>query len=53
MNFGEGWYVYIPLKFGNPANLKHRKAALGECSKENSFKILDTYYSNGGNFIDT
>ncbi|CAI7603985.1 unnamed protein product [Penicillium manginii] len=26
---------------------------LGECDKENSFKILDTFYENGGNFIDT
>ncbi|KAJ5312735.1 hypothetical protein PENANT_c007G02185 [Penicillium antarcticum] len=29
------------------------KARLGECDKETSFKILDTYYDNGGNFIDT
>ncbi|CAG8429779.1 unnamed protein product [Penicillium salamii] len=29
------------------------KEALGECNKETSFKILDTYYDNGGNFIDT
>ncbi|KAJ5092057.1 hypothetical protein NUU61_006927 [Penicillium alfredii] len=26
---------------------------MGECDKETSFKILDTYYENGGNFIDT
>jgi len=25
----------------------------GECSKEESFKILDYYYHSGGNFIDT
>ncbi|KAJ5577931.1 uncharacterized protein N7459_006895 [Penicillium hispanicum] len=29
------------------------KAGLGECDKETSFKILDTFYENGGNFIDT
>ncbi|CAI7606269.1 unnamed protein product [Penicillium pancosmium] len=29
------------------------KERLGECDKENSFKILDTFYENGGNFIDT
>ncbi|CDM28921.1 hypothetical protein DTO013E5_1270 [Penicillium roqueforti] len=29
------------------------KERLGECNKETSFKILDTYYENGGNFIDT
>ncbi|KAJ6139837.1 hypothetical protein N7471_006323 [Penicillium samsonianum] len=29
------------------------KERLGECNKETSFQILDTYYENGGNFIDT
>ncbi|KAL2054245.1 hypothetical protein ABVK25_005386 [Lepraria finkii] len=29
------------------------KDFLGECDKENSFKILDYFYENGGNFIDT
>ncbi|KAJ5558297.1 hypothetical protein N7535_008510 [Penicillium sp. DV-2018c] len=29
------------------------KKGLGECNKETSFAILDTYYENGGNFIDT
>lgn len=29
------------------------KARLGECDKATSFKILDTFYENGGNFIDT
>ncbi|KAJ5496586.1 hypothetical protein N7463_008573 [Penicillium fimorum] len=29
------------------------KQGLGECNKETSFQILDTYYENGGNFIDT
>ncbi|KAJ5457784.1 hypothetical protein N7475_009172 [Penicillium sp. IBT 31633x] len=29
------------------------KQGLGECNKETSFSILDTYYENGGNFIDT
>ncbi|KAJ5127325.1 hypothetical protein N7448_008104 [Penicillium atrosanguineum] len=29
------------------------KERLGECDKAQSFKILDTYYENGGNFIDT
>lgn len=27
--------------------------AMGECSKETAFEILDYYYQNGGNFIDT
>ncbi|CAG7948627.1 unnamed protein product [Penicillium nalgiovense] len=29
------------------------KERLGECNKETTFQILDTYYENGGNFIDT
>ncbi|KAJ5716606.1 hypothetical protein N7493_008517 [Penicillium malachiteum] len=29
------------------------KDRLGECDKETSFKILDTFYEHGGNFIDT
>ncbi|CAI6333818.1 unnamed protein product [Periconia digitata] len=28
-------------------------SALGECSKEQSFAMLDYFYSQGGNFIDT
>lgn len=31
----------------------YRKERLGECDKETSFKILDTFYEHGGNFIDT
>ncbi|KAL2862226.1 aldo/keto reductase [Aspergillus lucknowensis] len=26
---------------------------MGECSKETAFKIMDAFYENGGNFIDT
>lgn len=26
---------------------------MGECSKESAFAILDAFYENGGNFIDT
>ncbi|KAF2165109.1 hypothetical protein M409DRAFT_67395 [Zasmidium cellare ATCC 36951] len=29
------------------------KNALGECNKETSFAMLDFFYENGGNFIDT
>ena len=29
------------------------KQFLGECNKETSFKMMDHFYSNGGNFIDT
>ena len=33
--------------------LRHRAAYLGECNKEQTEAILDTFYENGGNFIDT
>ena len=26
---------------------------MGECTKENAFSLLDTFYELGGNFIDT
>lgn len=26
---------------------------MGKCSKEDAFAIMDTFYENGGNFIDT
>lgn len=29
------------------------KEAMGECNKETTYEILDFYYQNGGNFIDT
>lgn len=29
------------------------KAGMGECTKDTSFEILDYFYSQGGNFIDT
>ena len=36
------------MNFGN--SWKH---ALGTCDKQTSFQILDYYYKNGGNFVDT
>jgi len=32
---------------------KWADAGLGSMDKESSFKLLDAYYDNGGNFIDT
>lgn len=29
------------------------KEFMGECSKEDSFAVLDAFYEAGGNFIDT
>ena len=29
------------------------KAFMGECNKDSTFKILDYFYENGGNFLDT
>lgn len=45
--------MYIPSTTAIQTYERHRKKGLGECSKETSFEILDTYYKNGGNFIDT
>ena len=36
------------LNFGNAY-----KDILGECSKDTAFQILDYFYDQGGNFIDT
>ncbi len=33
--------------------MKNRKDWLGECSKETSFAMMDYFYDQGGNFIDT
>jgi hypothetical protein len=30
-----------------------RNEFMGECSKEQSFAILDAFYKQGGNFLDT
>ena len=43
----------------NPPQSHHRideaprQDFMGECDKENSFAILDTFFEMGGNFIDT
>jgi aryl-alcohol dehydrogenase-like predicted oxidoreductase len=29
------------------------KGFLGECSKETAFQMMDHFYEQGGNFIDT
>ena len=36
------------MNFGNAL-----KDYFGECSKETAFEILDYFYEQGGNFIDT
>jgi aryl-alcohol dehydrogenase-like predicted oxidoreductase len=33
--------------------LFHRNSVMGECNKETAFSILDYFFDNGGNFIDT
>jgi aryl-alcohol dehydrogenase-like predicted oxidoreductase len=42
-----------PLCLGTMNFGEAQKAHLGECSKETSFEILDTFVASGGNFIDT
>lgn len=32
---------------------KWEQFGMGSMNKESSFKLLDAYYDNGGNFIDT
>jgi hypothetical protein len=50
-------YLYIHTTCVHPKYkqqlTERRKERLGECNKETTFQILDTYYENGGNFIDT
>lgn len=36
------------MNFGN-----NDKGQMGECTKETAFSILDHYFDNGGNFLDT
>lgn len=54
MNFGTTWYVY-PVAYNrtNVSLTSCREPYMGECSKEISFAILDTFFDHGGNFIDT
>ena len=42
-----------PLCLGAMNFGEAHKAAMGECTKETAFEILDYFYSQGGNFIDT
>lgn len=37
MSIGDKWHAH----------------GMGSMDKESSFKLLDTYYESGGNFIDT
>lgn len=42
-----------PLCLGSMNFGQAHKERYGECSKETAFEILDHFYSQGGNFIDT
>ena len=42
-----------PLCLGSMNFGEAWKGFMGECSKETAFEILDHFYDNGGNFIDT
>jgi aryl-alcohol dehydrogenase-like predicted oxidoreductase len=46
-------YVVSPLCLGSMNFGEAWKGFMGECSKETAFKILDHFYDNGDNFIDT
>jgi aryl-alcohol dehydrogenase-like predicted oxidoreductase len=43
-----------PLQLGAMSvGEKWATLGMGEMNKESSFKLLDAYFDNGGNFIDT
>ncbi|EED22040.1 aldo/keto reductase, putative [Talaromyces stipitatus ATCC 10500] len=42
-----------PLCLGSMGFGNSMKDLMGECDKDASFKLLDFFYENGGNFIDT
>lgn len=42
-----------PLCLGSMTFGTKHQAMFGECTKETAFEILDRYYKEGGNFIDT
>ena len=42
-----------PLCLGAMNFGESNKERLGECSKETAFAMLDYFYDQGGNFIDT
>ena len=42
-----------PIQLGAMSLGTRWSARLGDCTKEDAFKYLDTYYEAGGNFIDT
>lgn len=42
-----------PLCLGAMNFGENWKEALGECTKETAFEMLDFFYESGGNFIDT
>lgn len=42
-----------PLCLGGMGFGTNFKEMMGACDKESSFEILDFFYKNGGNFIDT
>ncbi|KAF2201582.1 aryl-alcohol dehydrogenase [Delitschia confertaspora ATCC 74209] len=42
-----------PISLGGMSLGTNWGRMMGECTKENAFELLDTYYDLGGNFIDT
>ncbi len=59
MNFGEAWYLtpFTPLPLSSPPcqtlTPSPRGQMLGAVPKKEVFALLDYFYSQGGNFIDT
>lgn len=42
-----------PLCLGTMGFGTHFKEQMGACDREASFELLDFFYENGGNFVDT
>lgn len=53
MNFGDAWKYAVHHSKQSLPLLNSYRDFLGECNKETSFGMLDFFWENGGNFIDT
>lgn len=54
MNFGDAWTSFMGTSWPLRSQVCGADVVgVGECSKETAFEILDYFYAQGGNFIDT
>jgi len=51
---GANWYQVTLKGSGVPViDIFHRQDTMGKCDKKTTFEILDYFFEQGGNFIDT